>query len=595
MKFSVNILKSLTGKRKHVVAVVLAVAVLIIVFYPSSDTVKYNKELMAIDTLSDEHPQKAIARLQEFKRKHKILKISDRWYLRLLEIKTNDKLFVVQKSPESALKMVRHFENVGESGKMLAQAYYYAGCAYRDVNDMPMALEYYHKAKNEYGEHVDRFSSALDFQIGYLLFEQSFYNSSLPYFRDVLRMDSLMKDTTMMVYTLQKIAYAYQGMDNDSCLHYYGQALDLSRQKGEKNLYNEMLSSMAAYYLQKGMYAKAKDMALPVLFTAGDGNPNLDSFYDVLALSYFRLGQKDSSRYYFTKLYSLNSLEARKEACKYLAKIYCEDGEMATAQNYMAQYGLYEDSLKKRNVETSIARMNALYNYSKYKERNIQLEEKARRNAMLISLSAFVAVFFLFFGALRYRKLKKVEQERSMRLQKFRTLLMEHSEKSIHERENKIAELEEELSKTKSLYAAKAREMELLMENMKNRSNIVSNERALSDNVKVMFMDTEIYSIIEAKAKVHQPLNDKEAEMLVKETDRLFPSFKLGLYSICSLSYQDYLLCILIKVSNLSSSTIAVLLGRGRSTISKAKAKLQKKMLGKNCLNEEFDQFLKSL
>lgn len=182
-----------------------------------------------------------------------------------------------------------------------------------------------------------------------------------------------------------------------------------------------------------------------------------------------------------------------------------------------------------------------------------------------------------------------------MRLQKFRTLLMEHSEKSIHERENKIAELEEELSKTKSLYAAKAKEMELLMESMKNRSNIVSNERALSDNVKVMFMDTEIYSIIEAKAKVHQPLNDKEAEMLVKETDRLFPSFKLGLYSICSLSYQDYLLCILIKVSNLSSSTIAVLLGRGRSTISKAKAKLQKKMLGKNCLNEEFDQFLKSL
>lgn len=597
MRHFTNILKKMTVKRKYfaIAFIVFAVTMLIFIFYPRFDTLKYNTELVAIDSLSDEHPQKAYAKLQEFKNKHKLLKTSDKWYFRLLEIKIKDKLFVVQKNPQNALKVLKYFENVGESGKILAQAYYYAGSAYRDINDMPMALEYYHKAKNVYGEHADKLSSALDFQIGYLLFEQSFFKSSLPYFRNAYKSDSIRKDTTMMVYTLQKIAYAYQGMDNDSCFDYYKQALELSRRKGEVNQYNEMLSSIAAYYLHRGMYAKAKDMARPVLLTSDKDNPSIDSFYDVLALTYFRLGERDSARYYFIKLHSLKSLEARKEASKYLAKIYREDGDITTALDYLMQYEEYDDSLKKNNVETSIARMNALYNYSKYKERNMQLEQRARRNTMLISLSAFVIVFLLFFSLLRYRKLKKVEQERSMRLEKFRTSLLEHSENSILEREAKIATLEERLSKANSLYAAKAQEMELLKESMKNRSNIISNEMALNDNMRIMFMDTEIYGIIETKAKVHKPLTDGEAEMLLKETDRLFPSFKLGLYSIYSLSIQDFLLCVLIKVSNLSSSTIAILLGRSRSTISKAKAKLQKKILGKSCTNEEFDQFLKSL
>ena len=48
----------------------------------------------------------------------------------------------------------------------------------------------------------------------------------------------------------------------------------------------------------------------------------------------------------------------------------------------------------------------------------------------------------------------------------------------------------------------------------------------------------------------------------------LFPSFKLSLFSICTMSAQDFLMCLLIKVSDLSDSRIAVLLGRGRSTIS---------------------------
>ena len=366
-------------------------------------------------------------------------------------------------------------------------------------------------------------------------------------------------------------------------------------EKGDTNLYNEMLSSMASYYLYKGEYGKAKNLARPVVSTAGEDNPSMDSFYDVLALSYLRLGMRDSARCYFTKLYHTNTAEAKKEACKYLAKIYRENGDVASALDYMLQYEEYDDSLKKYNVETSIARMNALYNYSKYKERTILLESRARRTVVVISVSAVAAIIVLVWGVLRYRKLKRTNMERSMRLEKFRVSLQEQSENSINEREKKISELEDKLSVTNSLYVAKAREIELLKESLKNRSNIISNERALSDNVRFMFMETEICSIIESKAKTGQPLSAEETDMLLREANRLFPSFRLGLYSICTMSTQDFLMCLLIKVSDLSASKIAVLLGRGRSTISKAKSKLQRQLLGKDCTSEEFDQFLKSL
>ena len=205
------------------------------------------------------------------------------------------------------------------------------------------------------------------------------------------------------------------------------------------------------------------------------------------------------------KLYHTNTAEAKKEASKYLAKIYREEGDITAALDFILQYEEYDDSLKKNNVETSIARMNAMYNYSKYKERTMQLEIRARRTAVVISVSAIAAVFILVWGVLRYRKLKRAGIERSMRLEKFRVSLQEQSENSINEREKKISELENKLSVTHSLYAAKAKEIELLKESLKNRSNMISSERALSDNVRFMFMETEICSIIETKAKNGHP------------------------------------------------------------------------------------------
>lgn len=106
-------------------------------------------------------------------------------------------------------------------------------------------------------------------------------------------------------------------------------------------------------------------------------------------------------------------------------------------------------------------------------------------------------------------------------------------------------------------------------------------------------MTSDIYRRIERRLMEQRPLSRDEQDMLEEEVNSLQPSFKPNLYSIYPVSRQDFLMCVLIKLSDIFASNISVLLGRSRSAISKAK--LQVKFLGKSCEVGEFDAFLRSL
>ena len=60
----------------------------------------------------------------------------------------------------------------------------------------------------------------------------------------------------------------------------------------------------------------------------------------------------------------------------------------------------------------------------------------------------------------------------------------------------------------------------------------------------------------------------------------LIPNFKTMLYGICSISKQDYHMCLLIKMGGFSGKQIASLMGRTDSAISKAKKKLHDLFIG---------------
>ncbi len=92
-----------------------------------------------------------------------------------------------------------------------------------------MALDFYQKSLKTVSEGDAKMKGILNFQIGFLLLEQSFYKEAIPYFKNSLAMEKLLNDSLMTAYVLQKIAYAYQEEKNDSCLIYYNMALRIAK------------------------------------------------------------------------------------------------------------------------------------------------------------------------------------------------------------------------------------------------------------------------------------------------------------------------------------------------------------------------------
>ncbi len=187
---------------------------------------------------------------------------------------------------------------------------------------MPLALDFYQKSLKTVSEGDAKMKGILNFQIGFLLLEQSFYKEAIPYFKNSLAMEKLLNDSLMTAYVLQKIAYAYQEEKNDSCLIYYNMALRIAKETGNKGLNDEILSSLATYYIDCRNYSKAKSYAMPIISHMDPDDPAMASFLYVAATAFRMLGERGSSAYYYHRLGELKSIEAKTEAYLNLFKIY---------------------------------------------------------------------------------------------------------------------------------------------------------------------------------------------------------------------------------------------------------------------------------
>ncbi len=287
----------------------------------------------------------------------------------------------------------------------------------------------------------------LNFQIGYLLLEQSFPKEALPYFKSSLSVERARKDSVMMTYVMQKLAYVYQESRNDSCLFFYKEALSIAKNIKNENLYNEILSSLATYYIDSGEYCKAKDYAMPIISPMKSDNPATASFLYVAATACRMLGDNIQAKRFYKELAAQYEIEAQTEAYLNLSKICRKEGNMDSAFEYLARYEQANDSLQKTRKTEAIARMCAAYNYSSYKERNSALEKK---NSLIFAYSVIVSLFVFIgvvFFVVWHHRTKRLAHEQEQRLKKFRAESVEQSKKFLIESEVNIKALRAQLTK----------------------------------------------------------------------------------------------------------------------------------------------------
>lgn len=556
----------------------------------------YPPGLVAADSLSEVNPDSAMAVLGSVERGLKAMDDDALWYYRLLRLKVRGKAYEAFSRADSTevFAVLDHYRRRGDR-HLLPQAYYYAGCVVRDIGNAPMAIDLFQQGMDAMADTTDlKLRSILNFQTGFLLFEQGVYAPAVNYFKESLRLERLRKDTAMMAYCYEKLAYTYEdGGVCDSALHYHRLAILCAKDSRDSVLYKRMVASMASYYVKSGMYGQA-DSCL-AKYSPYIKEFDRIPFYGMKAIVCMNTGRYDEGYSYCKMMLDDGTVLSKQTACRLLIQYYLRQGAIEKVSKYVTLFSEYSDSLDRLTAKEVVSRMNASYNYNIYKIENAELKAgKLKTFAALWTLGlAVMGVVLLYVRHLKVSR--RNSRERELRWISLQKEMQEISEANIRQKEEQIYKLALELEETKDRNAGQSK---LLMQQKEKLEMLVSmahQKRTICDTIKERLVTSSVYSMVHAAAKDGRVLSKSDWMEIDTFINELIPNFRNGLYCISEISEQDYRLCLLIRIGGLAGKDMAILLGRTDGAVSKAKRKLQERFLGDDHDKTTFEKFVTSL
>ena len=401
------------------------------------------------------------------------------------------------------------------------------------------------------------------------------------------------RDTTMMVYCLKNIAFAFgEEKYQDSCLYYYKKAHEMAKKINDTIVISNIKGQIASFYVKNKDFGKAKEYLIPALVSSD--NRHKSAYYSIAANIYMNTEEYDSAFFYCKELLKNGSIHAKQNASKRLAYIYIIEKDFQNAKKYLELFNEYTDSVKTITATESVNRMNSLYNYNLREKENLTLKaERAHKNLML-TVAAFG--FFILLGILAtyiyYTKRKQKQQ--TERLKRLKHELYRQSEEYIRKNEEKINALEQELKITSAENKLLTERIEEQRADLMLANEAAKRKLAKQESTKARIAATDIYKTIQNDINKEKVINAKEWSALEEVINREIDDFKDRLRSYHTISQHEYHICMLIRL-DITPTDMATLLGCTPSAVSKARKRLQEKFFSDKGTAKDFDSFINSL
>lgn len=557
----------------------------------------YRPELLSIDKLSSDNPKRAIKQLDSLKAEMQTASEHEQMYYQLLRIKAADKAYIAHTSDDEIMKLVDYYESAGSDKSLLTQTYYYAASVYRDLNDAPQALEYFQKALDVLPKNADvTLKSNIYNQSAHLFLYQDLYDEALKRFKESYICDSIVNDTTALIYSLRDIAFTYDALSkSDSSRLYYNKAYDLATIYGNNEIQIDIISQMASHFLIAKDYNKMNECLKRSLYSSENTDKTID--YNLAAIMFMRTGMYDSAYYYCNKVLGKGKITTKQTAAYNLIKIYSQRKDYENIQKMLKLYTLYTDSVNKITAIESMARMNSMYNYQLREKENLRLKEENKTNLIKIFIAVIISIIAIFILIIYGIKTKHKHQQYRNQINNLKRLRHEEylrSEEYIQKNLKEIERLEAELSNTSD-------ENYMLKEQLKEKVDelVLANNRAhteieIKQKQRNKLMVSTANDIINKRIAQQKPLNKKDWQEINECINEILPDFKTNLYGSCSVSEQEYHMCILIKM-DIGNKEMSELLCRSTSAISLARKRLYSKIFDKEGTAKQFNEYVKTL
>ena len=512
----------------------------------------------------------------------------------LLRHKAMNKAYISFTSDSIMKEVVDYYDRHGSANeRMLAN--YVLGCVYRDMHEVPLALEYYNKA----AEHADTTAADCDYGTLYRVYSQMgflFSKQYLPYqlldaFGKAEKYAYLAKDTLNAIINYQNKGDAYDYLGKkDSVVAINLRSANMFKRIGDNYNAAIALGCNYSYYIEMQDTVNAKKAFEAYFSTGYEGNLNYeDSKAYVLCqkgIYYMFTGQLDSACYILKQsLKFCKSFSNKAATTKALAHYYAKVNQTSLAMKYALQSSEYNDSDLVAVRKTQLQQAQAMYDYGRNQEIARIADQKAKRSMQMnyMIVLACVVLFLLFSYIYRKQlalKKKKIAVSKKLyedSLQKLKRL-QEEKAKLVTENDNRLAHVITEKENT--------------INKLKAEINDIQEKYSFSSisNVELSLMDSSICKKIKF-IEVHprKKMSDEDWKELADTVEKTIPNFIPRLKN--KLNDKDYQICLLIRLG-FSTSLIARLLGLSDAAISKSRKTMLKKLCGKIGKPKDFDKYV---
>ena len=561
---------------------------------------KYDDLMQRADSImnvNDDSAKVAIRMLDGIKPQLPEFSQSQKMRYELLRHKAMNKACITFTSDSVMKEVVDYYDHHGSANeRMLAN--YVLGCVYRDMHEVPLALEYYNKAT----EQADTTAADCDYGTLYRVYSQMgflFSKQYLPYqlldaFGKAEKYAYLAKDTLNAIINYQNKgdAYDYLGKKN-SVVAINLRSANMFKRIGDNYNAAIALGCNYSYYIEKQDSVNAKKAFESYTSTGYEGNSNYGDAKAFLLCEkgryYMFVSRLDSAFSCLNQSLKLSKSYSNKAAAtKVLAQYYARVNKPVLAMKYALKSSEYNDSDLLAVRESQLQQIQAMYNYGRNQEIARKAEFKAERITKLVYvLIAGGVVIFLLLTYLYLKQLKKKKEKIVVTEQLYDDSLLKLRQKqeelellrTVNDR--KIADVIKEKEQT----------INKLKEDLKDIRDKYSNS-SLSD-VDILLKESSIYKRIKyLELHPKEIMRENDWKELEETIEQLIPSFIPLLKN--RLNVIAYRICLLVKLE-ISTSSIAILLGLSSSAISKYRKVMLEKLCGRSGKPKDFDEYIRQI
>ena len=515
----------------------------------------------------------------------------------LLRHKAMNKAYISFTSDSIMKEVVDYYDRHGSANeRMLAN--YVLGCVYRDMHEVPLALEYYNKAT----EQADTTAADCDYGTLYRVYSQMgflFSKQYLPYqlldaFDKAEKYAYLAKDTLNAIINYQNKGDAYDYLGKkDSVVAINLRSANMFKRIGDNYNAAIALGCNYSYYIEKQDSVNAKKAFEAYFSTGYEGNSNYGDAKAFLLCEkgtyYMFVSRLDSAFSCLNQSLKLSKSYSNKAAAtKVLAQYYARVNKPVLAKKYALKSSEYNDSDLLAVRESQLQQIQAMYNYGRNQEIARKAEFKAERITMLVYvLIAGGVVIFLLLTYLYLKQLKKKKEKIIVTKHLYDDSLLKLRQKqeelellrTVNDR--KIADVIKEKEQT----------INKLEDDLKDIRDKYSNS-SLSD-VDILLKESSIYKRIKyLELHPKEIMRENDWIELEETIEQLIPSFIPLLKN--RLNVIAYRICLLVKLE-ISTSSIAILLGLSSSAISKNRKVMLEKLCGRSGKPKDFDEYIRQI